>query len=75
MLKPGPTGQFPDGILNPEDQGEMQIAVYHEGGLVHMDFGGDVNWFALLPHQARLLGEVLIERAKRAEQSAQLRKG
>jgi hypothetical protein len=47
MTKLGPTGQFPQGKLNPDDEGELQIAIGQENGKVVVKFGKKVAWIGL----------------------------
>ena len=46
---PGPTGKFPRGKIGPSDNGElaMIIGTDKEKGIVFVDFGTPVHWFAL----------------------------
>ena len=54
MEKPGPTGNFPEGKLNKDDEGELKIAIAadHRNNVVLIRFGGPVAWFAMGPEQA-----------------------
>lgn len=65
MDKIGPTGQFPDGKLNPDDEGGLtyRVAADIQNGLVRIEFGGPVAWLALQPEQAVKLGDSLINKA------------
>jgi hypothetical protein len=63
----GPTGEFPDGKLNEDDAGELQLAIGHNNGNVIVQFGTAVSWFALLPEGARGLAEMLLVHADNAE--------
>ncbi len=65
-MKPGPTGEFPQGKLNPEDEGELAITVRIEDGNVRIDFGKPVAWLAMPPKMAIDLAGSLIRYAKRA---------
>ena len=66
--KPGPTGEYPQGRLNENDEGELKIAVGHAHGKVFCDFGESVTWFALDPDGARDLARMIDEHADKAEQ-------
>jgi hypothetical protein len=61
----GATGNYPDGKLNDDDEGEIAFAVGHtEAGKVVLDFGGTkVAWMATTPQQARQLARVLRKHA------------
>lgn len=62
----GPTGQFPRGKLNPQDEGELRMGVSVDQGTVILAFGKTVSWLGLTPAIARELGETLIARADEA---------
>lgn len=65
----GPTGAFPQGRLNPEDEGEIRMGVTVHDGKVVMDFGKPTAWIGMDPRQARELGETLIRRAGEVRQA------
>lgn len=56
-LKPagrlGATGKFPDGKMDPTDEGELQFAVCVKDGKVIFEFGKPVAWVGFTPEQAR----------------------
>ena len=60
--KPGPTGDFPEGMLGPNDEGGLNIgiAANAKDGQVHVQFGGPVAWLAMPPHMAIQLAVNLI---------------
>lgn len=64
----GPTGQYPQGVLDSEDEGQLQIAIAWDAyaGIVRLEFGTPVKWLGLPPTQARELGESLIRNADHA---------
>jgi hypothetical protein len=45
----GPTGDFPHGRLNDDDEGGIQIAISRENGVVRIDFGEPTAWIGLPP--------------------------
>lgn len=64
----GATGQFPDGKMSPDDEGELALAVAHDQDVVHIRFGKEVAWLGLdratalnfaklIEHHARQLRE------------------
>jgi hypothetical protein len=60
----GATGTFSQGSLGPHDDGDIKMAVAHDSkGLVHMNFGKDISWFAVPPEQAIELGKLLMRHA------------
>lgn len=61
----GETGRFPDGKLNPSDEGELQFAVGHENGSVVLSFGKPVAWMAMPPKTAEHFAALLTDHAQR----------
>lgn len=60
----GATGTFSQGSLGPHDEGDIKMGVAHDSnGLVHMNFGKDISWFAVPPEQAIELGKLLMRHA------------
>lgn len=64
-MKLGATGKFPGGKLNPDDQGELQLAIglNVKTGLVEMRFGKQVSWLAMSREDAINMGHSLIKAA------------
>jgi hypothetical protein len=50
----GATGEFPEGKLNPSDEGALKMAVGYDplNGVVHIEFGTPVAWLGLPPDNA-----------------------
>jgi len=69
--KPGPTGDYPRGKLNEDDQGGLQIGLHVEGDTVLMFFSTPVEWLGFGPADARNLAQLLIDHAEQAEASLQ----
>ncbi len=65
----GPTGKTPEGQLTKKDDGELTFAVGIVDKKVVIKFGTPVDWFGMLPNQAKSLGELLIERANEVTNS------
>jgi len=63
----GPTGQFLEGQLTPNDKGELVFAVGELKGKVIINFGGPVASVGMSPKQARELARSLRQRANRIE--------
>ena len=61
--KLGPTGQFPQGKLNPTDEGELTFAVGVENGKVGIAFGAPVAWLAMDADKALALASSIIGHA------------
>lgn len=59
----GATGQFPDGKISPEDEGELQLGIAHDQDNVLVNFGKSVAWLALPPAEARQLAAMLVNHA------------
>lgn len=55
----GPTGQFPEGKLTPEDEGEIRVGITHLDGKVVMDFGKPTAWIGFTAEQADQMAAVL----------------
>ena len=63
-MKPGPTGDFPDGKLNPTDEGGLDIAISAlPNGTVRIDFGKKIAWFAMSREQAYQFAKMIMARA------------
>lgn len=62
MEELGATGKFPQGKLNPEDQGELRFGVASDEATnrVIVNLGQPVIWFAMDPGLARELAKVLV---------------
>ena len=67
--KLGPTDQFPQGRLNPNDKGEIRMAIFpdEESRVIIMEFGVELSWIGMPPGQAREMGEALIRHANEME--------
>jgi hypothetical protein len=68
----GATRRFPEGQIDPSDQGELQlgIACDVERGKVIMNFGTPVEWMAANAEQAIELGELLVRHGRRIQREA-----
>ena len=63
-MKPGATGEFPDGKLDPTDEGQLTMAVGIDvNGLVRIDFGKPVAWFSMPAREAVGLAKLLLDHA------------
>jgi len=58
--------QYPDGKLNAEDEGVLAIAIGVEEGLVRVDFGKPVAWFAVPADLAKEIAQSLLKHARNA---------
>ena len=51
-FKLGATGEFPQGKMNSEDEGELRLGVTADKGNVVIAFGTPVTWIGLPPKVA-----------------------
>ena len=65
-LQFGPTGEFPEGKLVQEDEGELKLGITHHKGKVVIDFGSPVTWIGFTPEQADEIAKTLIQHASEA---------
>lgn len=59
----GPTGKFPQGKLNANDEGELAFQIGSLEGNVILEFGGPVHWVGLPPKLAREMAAMLVKHA------------
>lgn len=64
--KLGATGEFPQGKMNEDDEGELRLAVATRDGKVIIVFGASVAWMAMPPEDAKALAECIIKHADEA---------
>lgn len=70
-FRPHRTGQFPEGQLVPEDEGEILFEVGDMDGKVVLNFGDvPVQWIGMSPEQADELADILRERAAHVRENA-----
>ena len=62
----GGTGEFPQGKIDPADEGELRFALVTDKkrNVIVFEFGKSVKWFALDKAAATALGTAILERAK-----------
>jgi hypothetical protein len=65
MTKFGATGNYPDGSLGPDDEGELQIGVARDSqGNVIVNFGNKgVSWLAMPPDRAIGFARLILRHA------------
>lgn len=61
--KLGPTGDFPQGKLNADDEGALNCVISRENGCVRVDFGEPTAWIALPPDLALAFAATIIKHA------------
>lgn len=65
--KLGPAGEFSDGKLGPDDEGDLRMGVRASPeGLVHFNFGTPVAWFALPAQLAADFASLILKTARDA---------
>lgn len=57
-------GEFPEGKLNPQDEGAISLMVKHQDGKVLIVFPKPVAWIGFNGDDAMALAQLLIEHAK-----------
>jgi len=63
-LKLGATGEFPQGKMNPTDEGACNIAIARDPqGRVVVNFGKPVVWFALYRTDAIQFAKLILQKA------------
>lgn len=62
----GPTGKFPYGMVAPDDDGAIRIAISKDRkGNVRLDFGGSCTWLAMPPNEAIALAKLILKHAEK----------
>jgi hypothetical protein len=63
MVKLGATGKFPQGKLDEHDDGGLNMAFVTDqrNGVVRVEFGKSLTWFALPAKEAREMAALLVE--------------
>lgn len=59
----GDTGQYPQGQLNPDDEGELRFGIARDGNKVVINFGKEVAWIGFDADQAIALAIALVRKA------------
>lgn len=62
----GATGNFPEGKISDNDEGEIKILIGSKTGTVFIEFGKPVSWVGLTPRAAENIGLALVAHAKRS---------
>lgn len=66
-VTPGPTGDFPLGKMQEDDEGGLKIGLTTKDGKVMIVFGASVTWVGLDPVGAKSLAELLLAKAEEAK--------
>ena len=70
----GATGEFPEGKLTQDDEGEIKIAITNYEGKVIINFGSQVTWIGFTPELAEAVALSLLEKAAKAKQERKITK-
>ena len=63
--KLGATGKFPDGKMDPTDEGELKLMISHsaDNKIIRLDFGKPTAWIGLPKEHAVQLAMLLLQHA------------
>lgn len=61
----GATGEFPNGKLNPADEGQIKLSMGIKDGVLILDFGTPIIWIGLDKVSAEAMGRNLLLHAAR----------
>lgn len=64
MIRLGATGEFPQGKITEEDEGELQIALAVRDNTLIIDFGKPITWLGLGKAEVIALAHLLAKRAE-----------
>lgn len=65
-MKAGPTNDYPQGKLNADDQGGLNVAIADDGrNNIIINFGKDVSWIAMSKVQAIEFANLIIDKAEK----------
>lgn len=58
----GATGEFPAGKIDPDDQGELRMAIGVQDGQVVIHFGKPIRWLAMDPACAKNFAQLILQK-------------
>ena len=58
----GATGEFPQGKLNADDEGQLRMAITVKDDKLIIDFGKPVHWLGMNKEEARQFAELILNR-------------
>lgn len=64
LSKLGATGEFPDGKIQENDEGQIRVAITQKDGRVVIDFGKQITWIGFTKEEAKGLAELLLKHAE-----------
>ena len=59
----GPSGDYPQGKLGPDDEGGLNVQITDKDGAVVLAFGAPVTWIGMPPAQAIEFAKLIMYRA------------
>lgn len=62
----GPTGNYPDGKLSDDDDGEIQFGICHVERRIIMNFDKPIKWIGFTRDQAIEVANALLKHAEKA---------
>lgn len=66
--KLGATGRYPLGKVSPDDEGELNIAVFLIKGQVRIEFGKPVAWISMPASRAKDFAELILRHAAKLDE-------
>lgn len=66
----GATGEFPEGKIAAEDEGELKIGISAHADQVYINLGVSVHFMAFGPEQAFAMAQALIDSGKEANRES-----
>ena len=71
--KIGPTGEYPAGKINEDDEGGLAFSIYVQKGRIVIDFGQSIKWFGMGPDEAIALAKILISHSNTIKMADRIR--
>ena len=59
----GATGEFPDGKLNENDEGGLQMAIFTKDENLIIEFGKPVHWLGMSKAEAKEFARAILKKA------------
>lgn len=64
----GATGEFPDGKLTDDDEGEIRIGITEKDNVIVLDFCKPISWIGFTKEQAIQIAQTLIDKANAVQE-------
>jgi len=71
----GPTGDFPDGQANDDDEGALIMGMMIQDGVIILHFGTKISWIGLDVNTARSIAAGLTVKADELEALEKINQG